>query len=158
MERVGQHAQVQPTAGNLRGRGANVDLFGDARSQTTERRRTGTCVGCSDPVYSGELHTCPPKAAARATDPATSFAAARKVERSGAASAQRDTCLRAVLARPGLTAAEIADEADLERHVPSRRLPELRAAGRVRNGEQRECSVMGSTAMTWWPGPIQGER
>jgi hypothetical protein len=128
-----------------------VDLFGDARSQTTERRRTGTCVGCSDPVYSGELHTCPPKAAARATDPATSFEAARKVERSGAASAQRAKCEEIVNSHPGLTAAEVADVAGFERHVPSRRLPELRAAGKVRNGEQRACKVMGSTAMTWWP-------
>lgn len=128
-------------------------MFGDGRSQAaaTDRQRTGTCVGCSEPVYARELHACPPKAAARSVDPATSFAAARAVERSGAAGAQRSKCLEIVRARQGLTAAEIAREGGMERHVPSRRLPELRAGGMVRNGEPRVCAVMGSMAMTWWP-------
>jgi len=135
-----------------------VDLFKDGGSQTTERRRTGTCVRCADPVFVGELHACPPKAAARATDPATSLKAAGAVERSGRASRQRRACLEEVQRHGGQTAAEIAESIGFERHVTSRRLPELRAAGLVRNGEQRECTVMGSTAMTWWPGPIESEK
>lgn len=90
-------------------------------------------------------------AKARATDPATSFDAAREVERSGKALAQRDICLARVRVRPGLTAAEIAEDTAQERHVPSRRLPELRARGRVVNGPARICTVMGSMSLTWYP-------
>jgi hypothetical protein len=53
--------------------------------------------------------------------------------------------------RPGSTAAEIAARSGLERHVPSRRLPELRQAGRIKNGPQRVCTVTGNPSMTWLP-------
>lgn len=89
-------------------------------------------------------------ALSRSTDPHTSREAAEKVTTSGTASAQRETCLRAVREEPGLTAAEIAARCGLERHVPSRRLPELRKAGLVRNGAARECRVMGTNCLTWW--------
>lgn len=89
-------------------------------------------------------------AKARSTDPDTSHQAAQRVERTGTAHDQRSICLRIVTSAPGLTAAEIAQRAGLERHVPSRRLPELRDAGLVRNGEARLCAVMGTKAMTWW--------
>ena len=49
------------------------------------------------------------------------------------------------------TAAEIAEAAGLERHVPSRRLPELRQAGQVKNGEERVCAITGNPSMTWFP-------
>ena len=91
------------------------------------------------------------QATSRMTDPLTSHAAATTAERTGQAQRQRDTCLNQVRSRPGLTAAEIAGFAGLERHVPSRRLPELRRAGLVTNGETRTCAVMGSRAMTWEP-------
>jgi len=39
---------------------------------------------------------------------------------------------------------------DLERHVPSRRLPELRDAGMVQNREKRDCRVMKRASMTWY--------
>lgn len=129
------------------------DLFG----VETDRKgpaQVETCGTCGSRIYhGGELHVCPPQAAARNTDPSTSFEAARKVERSGAADDQRAKCLEIVRLRPGLTAAEIADRTGLERHAPSRRLPELRRAGLVRDGEKRECTVMKSSAMTWWPLP-----
>lgn len=51
----------------------------------------------------------------------------------------------------GLTAAEIAERTGLERHAPSRRLPELRQAGAVRNGEIRVCTVRGRRSLTWFP-------
>lgn len=90
-------------------------------------------------------------ARARSTDPATSHQAARTVERSGTAGSQRIMCLAAVRVRPGLTAAEIAWETGLERHIPSRRLPELRDGGLVVNGPSRICTVMGTPSMTWVP-------
>ena len=51
---------------------------------------------------------------------------------------------------PGQTAAEIAAATGLERHVPSRRLPELREARCVTNGEVRPCRVAGRNSMTWY--------
>ena len=94
-------------------------------------------------------------AKARATDPATSFEAADGVEASGAANDQRRRCYEAVLAEPGLTAAEVARHTGLERHAPSRRLPELRDEGLVYNGEARMCTAMGRMSLTWWPVDIE---
>lgn len=91
------------------------------------------------------------KAGARRFDPVTSHEAAQEVEASGRAGNQRRLCLEEVRRYPGSTAAEIAAGLGLERHVPSRRLPELRAAGLVMNGEVRECKVMKTRSMTWLP-------
>ena len=88
---------------------------------------------------------------ARSTDPATSHEAALEAERSGRAGNQRTACLTQVQARPGLTAAEIAAATGLERHVPSRRLPELRESGLVENRETRLCRVTGRNSLTWHP-------
>lgn len=88
---------------------------------------------------------------ARLTDNMTSWEAADGVERSGRAGRQRERCLHVVRHRPGLTAAEIAVVTGLERHVPSRRLPELRTAKLVENREDRVCRVKGRRSMTWWP-------
>lgn len=90
-------------------------------------------------------------ALARNTDPLTSHEAAETVERSGRAASQRHLCLLEVWKRPGSTAAEIAARTGLERHVPSRRLPELREAGQIKNGPQRICTVTGNSSMTWEP-------
>lgn len=95
-------------------------------------------------------------ALARRTDPSTSHEAAEAVERCGRAASQRHLCLLEVWKRPGSTAAEIAARTGLERHVPSRRLPELRQAGQVRNGAQRICTVTGNPSMTWEPVPGPG--
>ena len=92
-----------------------------------------------------------PVAAARFTDPATSHEAAADVEATGVAHQQRGVCLQEVLNRPGQTAAEIAVAVGLERHAPSRRLPELRKAGLVYNGEHRECREQRRRAVTWYP-------
>lgn len=88
-------------------------------------------------------------AKARRGDPETSHQAAREMEDSGRAHGQRALCLEEVKRRPGQTAAEIAAALGLERHVPSRRLPELRAAGLIRNGPARECRVMRRSSLTW---------
>jgi len=90
-------------------------------------------------------------ARARSTDPSTSHDAAREAESSGRAAGQRLICLGQVLRVPGLTAAEIAVRTGLERHVPSRRLPELREQGLVRNGGERTCGETGRRSMTWEP-------
>lgn len=90
-------------------------------------------------------------ARARNTDPFTSHEAAREAEASGRASKQRQVCLDEALNRPGQTAAEIAAATGLERHVPSRRLPELRDAGLLENREVRVCRVTGRNSMTWYP-------
>lgn len=90
-----------------------------------------------------------PRAQSRSTDPHTSVEAAERIESSGVAGAQRARCLAVVQATPGLTAAEIAQAAGLERHVPSRRLPELRRLGLVVNGPPRTCRVTGNSSLTW---------
>lgn len=89
------------------------------------------------------------QARARNSDPMTSHLAADAVERKGNAATQRTLCLAEVRRMPGQTAAEIAAALGLERHVPSRRLPELREAGLVRNGDARRCDVQGTMALTW---------
>lgn len=66
---------------------------------------------------------------------------------------QRHLCLLEVWKAPGSTAAEIAQAAGLKRHVPSRRLPELRRAGRVKSGPTRLCSVTGNPSVVWLPEP-----
>ncbi len=89
-------------------------------------------------------------ARARRTDPLTSHQAAEEAEASGRAHAQRQLCLAEVLKNPGKTAAEIAVATGLERHAPSRRLPELREAGLVTNGRSRICAVTGRLSITWF--------
>ncbi len=91
------------------------------------------------------------RARARRSDPATSHEAARDVELQGVAGSQRRACYDYVLLNPGMTAAEIAVKLGLERHVPSRRLPELRDAGLVENGPARICGVVGRPSLTWNP-------
>ena len=80
-----------------------------------------------------------------------SQAVAADAESGGRAASQRHLCLLEVWKQPGRTAAEIARTACLKRHIPSRRLPELRRAGRVRNGVERACSVTGHSSLTWLP-------
>ncbi len=87
----------------------------------------------------------------RTTDPATSHEAAALMDATGTAEAHRAKCLAVVRREPGLTAAEVAVAAGLERHEPSRRLPELRTSLLVVNGPSRICRAQGHRSMTWWP-------
>ena len=89
-------------------------------------------------------------ARARTVDSETSHAAAFDIEASGKADTQRRACLEEVRRNPGKTAAEIAVACGLERHVPSRRLPELRDASIIQNREKRRCDVVGRPSMTWY--------
>lgn len=90
-------------------------------------------------------------ASARRTDPATSRDAARWAEAAGVSGDQRATVRAAVERHPGRTAAELAELVRMERHAPSRRLPELERSGAVRRGEPRPCRVVGRRSVTWWP-------
>lgn len=95
-------------------------------------------------------------ARSRRTDPHTSRLAAEEVEASGGAQAQRDLCLAEVKKHPGTTAAEIGVATGLERHAPSRRLPELREANLVTNGRSRICAVTRRLSLTWFPSSESG--
>ena len=70
---------------------------------------------------------------ARLLDPETSHDAGLQHERSGHAEAHRIRCEMAVFRNTGMTAKTIAKLAGVERHEASRRLPELRADGKVRH-------------------------
>ena len=96
-------------------------------------------------------------AEARNTDPFTAHQAARDVEANGHADAQRASCLAEVRKNPGKTAAEIAVATGLERHAPSRRLPELREDVLVFNGPARICAVTGHLSLTWLPA-LEGQQ
>jgi len=74
----------------------------------------------------------------RALDPETSQIAGENHETSGRAEAHRVRCEMAVWHWPGMTAKTIAKLADVERHEASRRLPELREAGKIRH-----CKICG---------------
>jgi hypothetical protein len=80
------------------------------------------------------------------------------VERKGKAARQRDICLRGVEQWPDCTAAELAVHLGLERHVTSRRLPELRDCepplitnprGLEDKAITRPCRIVKSKSMVW---------
>lgn len=83
------------------------------------------------------------------TDPWTSHAAAREVTRSGTRAVQQNICLGAVRLWPSSTSAELARHIKSDRFMTARRLPELRTAGFLRNGEARTCAVTGQKSLTW---------
>lgn len=87
---------------------------------------------------------------ARHTDPESSHAAAREVTASGLAESQRQVCLSILKLSPhGLTSDEIAEIAEISRHIPARRLSELERRGLVIRGEQRASRVTGRLGVTW---------
>ena len=87
-------------------------------------------------------------ALARHTDPSTSHEAAERVERSGRGKTQQGICRDEVYRQPGQTSGEIAQATGLDRYVVSRRLSEIKS---IRKGAARECTVLGSRQVTWWP-------
>jgi hypothetical protein len=88
-------------------------------------------------------------AKARSTDPISSHLAAANAEATSAP-AQRERCLEMVKRLPGATSAEIADAFRENRYMTARRLPELRDAGRLYNGNLRTCAVTGRLSLTWF--------
>ena len=89
--------------------------------------------------------------AARRTDPESSHRAALHITRTGKRGAQQDQAIAAVRQFPGCTSFELAMRTHLDRYMLARRASECEAAGRIRRGELRRCSVSGRTALTWWP-------
>ncbi len=89
------------------------------------------------------------RALARNTDHITSHQAARAVEASGMTGYHRNILLAFVRNNPGMTAAEIAHGSGLDRYEASRRLPELRRAGLLRNGDARKCSILFHKSLIW---------
>ena len=88
---------------------------------------------------------------ARRNDPSTSHEAAEHIERTGARASQQRAVMHLVERFPGHTSAELAAKSSLDRWTLARRLPELRSAWRVKNGDKRVCGATGLRAMTWYP-------
>ena len=84
----------------------------------------------------------------RRDDPQTSHDAAALAERT-TAKPQREILKEFVLERPGHTHAEIAAAVGLKASAAHKRLPELRKAGLISNGQPRLCSISGTKMMTW---------
>jgi len=88
--------------------------------------------------------------ASRDRDPLPSFTAAEKLHGTGMGSQQRLAVYHALRKTQGCTSAELAKAMGGDRYIPSRRLPELRAAGWACNGPRRVCRVTGIVSSTWW--------
>lgn len=88
---------------------------------------------------------------ARASDPATSHAAARESAKSEFRRSQLRLCMEAVRVAPGMTSAEYGAFLRMDRYAVARRLPELRRVGLVSNGPVKTCSRTGKLGLTWNP-------
>lgn len=84
---------------------------------------------------------------ARATDPATSKAAAEKIAPK-LGDLQR-AVLELVRSMPGRTRNELAQAMNWHPSEVSKRLPELERNGLIRRGTERVCSVTGRACATW---------
>ena len=91
------------------------------------------------------------QARARRSDPGTSHDAARLIEGSGKAAVNRRILLERIRSLGGeWTAAELARFCDMDRHEASRRLPELREGGFIKNGSSpKRCTLQNTMGMTW---------
>lgn len=89
--------------------------------------------------------------ATRSTDPNSSQEAERRITESGARMSQAESILALVRSRPGKTCVELTEWTDLDRYQVQRRLSDLCAAGRVRKGKRRKCTLKLTSAVTWWP-------
>lgn len=89
--------------------------------------------------------------ASRATDPVTSAMSEDEINKTGKRRRQQQIVAETVAAYPGLTSAELAGKCGLDRYQVARRAPEAELSGRIQRDERRKCSVLGSSAMTWWP-------
>ena len=89
--------------------------------------------------------------ATRSTDPISSREAERLITESGARLTQAEAILMLVCDRPGKTCVELTEWIDLDRYQVQRRLSDLCAAGRVRKGKRRKCTLKLTSAVTWWP-------
>lgn len=84
-------------------------------------------------------------------DPSSSHVAEREVTASGKRKAQQEQVAAAVREHPGVTSAELARRAGLDRHMVGRRLPECETAGTVVRGSQVRDPGTGRLGVSWWP-------
>ena len=119
-----------------------ASLFDEYESPTT-----GQYVGV-DPIR------LPPAPLASPCDPVTSHDAGERHEKSGKLGRNCAIVLAIVRWNPGLTSVEIhaaqGDRSDLDRNEVSRRLADLKNAGRVRQGPAKECSIKRVAMVSWF--------
>ncbi|HET9189826.1 MAG TPA: helix-turn-helix domain-containing protein [Rudaea sp.] len=87
----------------------------------------------------------------RRTDPTPSRQAAEHVTAIGSRADHLKRIIAAVVARPGRTSAELAQDIGMERHEAARRTADAANAGLIVRGPNKTCSVGGRAAVTWWP-------
>jgi hypothetical protein len=85
----------------------------------------------------------------RQMDPWTSDAAIESLGKGGQLAEQRQAVLRALQQHPSCTSAELAVYMEVDRHLPARRLPDLRNLGLVTEGPKRLCRIKGRMSVTW---------
>ena len=90
-----------------------------------------------------------PRSLTHRTDPQTSEAAARDLIQSGRLGEQQEQVLKLVRTYPDSTSAELAKFGRLERHIPARRLSELKRKGLVKVSGQRPCKTNGRLMQTY---------
>jgi hypothetical protein len=87
---------------------------------------------------------------ARSSDARTSHIAAENFTRSGRRGAQKRALLSWLRGRTtAMTSAEIAVAAEMDRYAVARRLPDLERDGLVERCAIRQCTAMGTLAITW---------
>ena len=91
-------------------------------------------------------------------DPATSVEAIERFDASGKRKTHCDLLLESIRLREGRTAAEVGAAVGLTQMQANRRLPDLMRDGLVRQGETKQCSVIGSECVTWWLGSDSDQR
>ena len=89
--------------------------------------------------------------AARNSDPMTSHMAAKELTESGDREKQIRATVAAVRRNPGLTSADLASVAGLDRYAVGRRLSEAQTGGMVTTGEKARSKTTGRLGVTWWP-------
>ena len=87
---------------------------------------------------------------ARQTDPDSSHEAARRAKKQFA-KAQRVRVYEGLLAKPGLTSAELGVVMGMDRYAVARRLPELLKEGHAYKSQIRKCRISRRRAVTWHP-------
>ncbi|MFC1762946.1 winged helix-turn-helix domain-containing protein [Planctomycetota bacterium] len=85
----------------------------------------------------------------RHSDPVTSYHAADEIHQSGRWQSQQQAVLAALKRLGEATSAEVANAMGADRHLPARRLADLRRLGFVEQGRPRRCSVTKRECMTW---------